>query len=93
MVIDMKTISRFPWFREQWKIRSADGNLLAISQPWDISGRRPYANINVMTAAPNLYQELKYAVECLENGCTPNEKWLERAKAAIMSAEGLSTKR
>lgn len=47
------------------------------------------ANINVMTAAPNLYQELKYAVECTETGCMPNDKWLDRAKSAISMAEGL----
>lgn len=91
MVINMETISSFPWVREGWKIRSADGSVVAISQPWDDSGCRQedHANVNVMTSAPNLYQELKYAVECIEVGITPGGKWLERAKLAISRAEGL----
>lgn len=93
MVINMETISSFPWVREKWKIRSAEGSVVAISQPWDESGCRQedHANVNVMTAAPNLYQELKYAVECIEAGCAPKDKWLDRAKLAISKAEGLNT--
>lgn len=92
MVIDMETLSSYPWIREGWRIRSADGSIIARTQPWDESGCRQedQANVNVMTASPNLYQELKYAVECVGNGCSPGEEWLERAKIAVSLAEGIS---
>lgn len=93
MVINMETISSFPWMRERWQIRSYDGSVLAKIIPWDESGCRheDHANINVMTASPCLYQELKYAVECIDAGCMPNIKWLERAKQAINTAEGVNS--
>ena len=89
----MKTVSKLPWFRVGWEIRADDGSVVAISQPWDNTGCRQedHANVNVMTAAPYLYKELRYAIECIENLIPPDEEWLERAKTAIMLAEGLIT--
>ena len=92
MVINMETISSFPWIRERWQIRSSDGSVIAKIMPWDESGCRQedHANINIMTASPCLYQELKYAVECVASGVCPGDKWLDRAKSAINIAEGIS---
>lgn len=39
-----------------------------------------------------LYQELKYALECIRNGCMPGDSWVERAKTAISQAEGIGNK-
>jgi hypothetical protein len=91
MVVNMETISSFPWIRERWLIRSQDGSVVAEVRPWDASGCRQedQANANVIAASPCLYQELKYAIECLEQGCTPGSKWMERAINAVSKAEGI----
>ena len=91
MVINMETISPFPWTRERWLIRSLDGSVVAEVRPWDVTGCRQEDNVNanVIAASPCLYQELKYAIECLEQGCMPGSAWMERATNAILKAEGL----
>ena len=91
MVINMETISSFPWMREKWLIRAQDGSVVAEVRPWDVAGCRQedHVNANVIAASPCLYQELKYAIECLEQGCMPGSAWMERATNAILKAEGL----
>ena len=93
MVINMETLSASPWVRERWLIRSYDGSVVAEVRPWDITGCRDedHANANVISASPLLYQELKYALECINAGSTPGEKWKIRAEKAIACAEGLKT--
>jgi len=78
------------WNRDGWKIRDVQGHVIARTCPWDESGCRKEDHVaaNLITAAPSLYEVLKYAVECFVGGCPPSEKWLEQARSALDIAEG-----
>jgi hypothetical protein len=91
MIYDMNKVSNYPWHREGWNVRSYDGSVVAKIQPWNVLGDRQedQVNANIVTASPLLYEALKYATDLIENKCMPNEKWIEKAKLALLVAEGL----
>ena len=78
-----------PWENRKWDILAANKTRVASVIPWDDSGCRKedIANVNVITAAPELYQELRYAVECVIHGVMPGEAWLERVQTVINKVE------
>lgn len=39
------------------------------------------------TIEQDLYLELKYAIDCVEHGCIPGPKWLDRAKQIAEQAQ------
>jgi hypothetical protein len=91
MVINTNTVSSYPWTIQGKNILSADGSKVAqiIYRDDSLCRDEDLSNTNIISASPELYIELKYALECLKYGLIPNEKWVERASIAINKVEVL----
>ena len=54
----------------------------------DIIGEEHKANARLIAAAPDLLEELQYAIDVSTEGLSLGEKWQESARAAIAKAKG-----
>lgn len=83
---DVKQITPGPWPEPE---HDNDGNG-GFSEWWEIEGiARVYkeADARLIAAAPDMYAELNYMVQCFRGGIVPSD-WLIRASAALTKAEG-----
>ena len=58
------------------------------NQEYEITAVEHNANATLIAAAPDLFEHLVYAIECVSFAIVPNSQWLERANAAIKKARG-----
>ena len=86
---DIDLVSDFPWYTEQWQIRSKNGSVVAKICPWDTSGCRKedIANAYVIEKSPEIYEQLKYALECIECGIIPNKKWVIKTRKLLFDED------
>ena len=79
-----------PWVANGNKIETIDGIIRArIAIIDDGAGiDDPDANSRLIAAAPDLYEYLKYAVECVSFGCMPGREWLENASSVLRKSRG-----
>ena len=63
---------------------------IAKNPEYEITIAEHNANATLIAAAPDLFEHLLYAIECVSCGLVPNSQWLERSNAAIKKARGES---
>lgn len=61
---------------------------LTKNQYYEITIEEHNANAHLIAAAPDIFEHLLYAIECVSCAIVPNSQWLERANAAIKKARG-----